>query len=130
MHYGQFHSAPVSMPLAHPSVGGPKFATVMKTEEKGSDVNIATYLLLDGVDGDYEVAVIISGDTDLLTPIHAVRDRLNLRVGVLNPHPRRSRELSQVADFYKPIEPTHLPLCQFPPSLTDATGTFTKPPSW
>jgi hypothetical protein len=32
---------------------------VWKTEEKGSDVNLACYLLLDAFDGDCEAAVII-----------------------------------------------------------------------
>ncbi len=41
-------------------------AKVVKVEEKGSDVNIASYLLLDGFRNDYEVAVIISNDSDLV----------------------------------------------------------------
>ena len=44
---------------------------VMKTEEKGSDVNLATYLLVDAFEDRFDVAVIISNDSDLKEPIAA-----------------------------------------------------------
>ena len=47
VHYGHYLQSDVAMPLAAPSPGGPRFATVRKMEEKGSDVNIATYMLVD-----------------------------------------------------------------------------------
>lgn len=132
IHYGQFLTKPVSMPLERPQPGGPSFVSVLKTEEKGSDVNLATYLLLDAYDGDYEVAVVISGDTDLVEPIRVVRDRLNLTVGVINPHSRKSAELKQAATFYRYNVLRHsvLQSCQFPPSLVDVSGTITKPAGW
>ena len=46
---------------------------VLKTEEKGSDVNLATSLLLDGLDGLYESAVVISDDSDSSRHRHARR---------------------------------------------------------
>ncbi len=39
-----------------PRVGG-GYAQVIKTEEKGSDVNLATQLLVDAYHDDYEIAV-------------------------------------------------------------------------
>ncbi|MGH2583895.1 MAG: NYN domain-containing protein [Dehalococcoidia bacterium] len=130
IHEGNFLTAVTSMPLAVPPPTGPKTVRVIKTEEKGSDVNLATYLLLDGFQGDYEVAVVMSGDTDLVEPIAVVQKHLNLRVGVLNPHPRRSAELAKVATFYKPIGRKVLPRCQFSNPLTDHQGTFHKPAGW
>ena len=44
---------------AHRKTGVP-IGYVIKTEEKGSDVNIATHLLLDGFRHDYELAVVLS----------------------------------------------------------------------
>ena len=44
VHYGHYLQSTVSMPLAVPRSGGPRFADVLKMEEKGSDVNIATYM--------------------------------------------------------------------------------------
>ncbi len=53
------------MPLVSPPVGGPNTVEVWKTEEKGSDVNLASYLLLDAFRKESEAAVVISNDSDL-----------------------------------------------------------------
>src|SRR5690606_39095146 len=44
-------------------------------EEKMTDVNIAIQLLTDAFDDAFDVALIISGDSDLTTPVRCVRDR-------------------------------------------------------
>ena len=49
------------MPLANP-INKTKFAQVIKTEEKGSDVNIAVHLLNDAWLNNYECAVIMEGN--------------------------------------------------------------------
>jgi len=46
---------------------------VDKTEEKGSDVNLATHLLHDGFRGMFEAAVLITNDSDLTEPVRVVR---------------------------------------------------------
>ena len=57
------------MPKSPPANGS---ARVVKTEEKGSDVNLATNLLVDAFHNKYELAVIVSKDSDLLAPIKVV----------------------------------------------------------
>jgi len=52
-------------------------------EEKGSDVNVASLLLLDVLDRQVDSAVVVSNDSDLALPIRAARDRLP--VGLVNP---------------------------------------------
>ena len=81
--YGFFLTHEVTMPLARPGKG---YVRVIKTEEKGSDVNLATHLLIDGVDDSYELAVVLSNDSDLLEPIRVVTQRLGKPVGILNQH--------------------------------------------
>ena len=54
--YGHFTAHQVRMALVNPLPIGPRTALVWKTEEKGSDVNIATRLLLDGQDDRYDEA--------------------------------------------------------------------------
>lgn len=130
VHYGHFLAHPVRMPLANPGASGPKTVEVMKTEEKGSDVNLATHLLYDGFRGDYEVAVVVSNDSDLLEPIRVVKRELGLTVGILNPQKRPSRVLAQEADFLKQIRAGALKVSQFPSSLKDAHGTVTRPKEW
>ncbi len=104
---------------------------VLDTKEKGSDVNLATYLLVDGFRGEYQMAVVISNDKDLLEPIKLVNSQLGLPVGICHPHHNINiLELSEVAHFYRPIRERVLRASQFPHLLTDADGTITKPPSW
>ncbi len=130
IHYGHYLSSAVRMPLANPSPTGPRTVEVLKTEEKGSDVNLATYLLLDGMDGEYEVAVIVSNDSDLKFPLEVVQSRFHCKVGILNPHKNRSRALAQFTDFYKPIRKGPLAASQFPAVLHDANGPIRKPAAW
>ena len=126
VHYGSFMPKTKVRPL----VNGGAYVEVRDTEEKGSDVNLASYLIHDGHRGDYEQAVVVSNDSDLRTPIELVRSDLGLRVGLLNPRKRVALGLAGVADFYKPIRKGVLGASQFPDELVDETGTFRKPASW
>ena len=130
IHEGCFLASTVRMPLADPEPGDPRTVEVSKTEEKGSDVNLASFMLVHGFEGDYELAVVISNDSDLQTPIQIVRDRLDLQVGVLNPHRHLSWPLRTACTFYKPIRASVLKTSQFPSTLKDANGTITKPKTW
>ena len=76
-HDGTFRSHTRTMPLAHPPASGPSTADVIYVEEKGSDVNLATYLLLDGFRGGYEAAIVVSNDSDLVEPIKVVHQELD-----------------------------------------------------
>lgn len=58
-------------------------ASVARREEKGSDVNVATHLLIDVLEGKVDAAVVISNDSDLKLPIEVARDRVP--VGLVNP---------------------------------------------
>lgn len=127
---GYFKAHEVAMKLVHPRPHGPTTAWVWRTDEKGSDVNLATQLLVDAFDDVFECAVLVTNDSDLLAPIRVVRNKFKKVVGVLNPQERPSRALKGVAHFYKKIRPGVLALSQFAPTLTDATGAFHKPAAW
>jgi hypothetical protein len=129
--YGSFLSHDVQMPLAEPEPGGPRFAKVIKTEEKGSDVNIAAQLINDAFKGLFDLAVLVTNDSDLTEPIRIVRRELNLQVGILNPHEQTpSQMLLKHASFMKQIRHGVLAASQFPVVLTDANGIFHKPRAW
>jgi hypothetical protein len=128
--YGSFLTHIVSMPLANPGQERYPYVDVIRTTEKGSDVNLATYLLFDAFRNDYDLAVIISNDSDLLEPIRIVITELGKPVGILNPQPHPSKVLIQYATFIKQIRKGVLAVSQFPPTLTDRHGTFHKPPQW
>jgi len=91
-------------------------------------------MLNDALLGKYEVAALISNDSDLLAPITIIRQQQGLKVGILSPisnpgqHP--AAMLTRSSDFFKPIRTGVLALSQFPPQITDTPGTFSKPRSW
>jgi len=128
--YGHFLVSEVSMPLAVARRGEPTTVRVIKTEEKGSDVNLASQLLLDVFRGDCEVVFIISNDSDLLEPARIARSEFRVQVGIGCPHERPSRALLREADFIRPIRTGILRASQFPATLNDRYGTITKPLPW
>lgn len=84
--------------------------------------------MLDGFNKDYEAAIVLSNDSDLAEPVRMVREELELKVGIVNPHRRPSKELR--GDFFRQVRRAHLKASQLPPTLRDENGTFHKPPTW
>ena len=128
IHFGHFLVHQVKMPLVEPAG---QFAWVIKSEEKGSDVNLATHLLHDGHRDAYDLAVVISNDSDLAEPIRIARNELQKSVGVFTPnreHP--SKVLERDATFFKTLRPAAIAASQFQSTLVDAKGTFHKPVGW
>jgi len=127
---GHFLSHVVTMPLARNCKGKTEYVRVIRTEEKGSDVNLAVHMLNDAYQNRYDIAVIVSNDSDLVEAIRIVTMELGKRVGVLNPHRYPSRTLLAHATFFKTIRKGVLQASQFNPILRDQHGEFHKPDSW
>lgn len=130
--------------LAHP--GGPlmvKDATghddpaavfmvsTARREEKGSDVNVASHLLLDILEQRVDAAVVISNDSDLKFPVQTARNRVP--VGTVNPsgNPLAGKLRGQPTDgvgnhWWYQLTPADFHACQ----LTDPTSGVPKPPPW
>jgi hypothetical protein len=130
VHLGTFRTRPVRMTLVHPPRSGPRTAEVWKTEEKGSDVNLASYLLLDAFRHDCDVAIVVSNDADLKEPIAIAKDELGIKVGVVNPHRPARRSLDLQPTFFKQLREGPVAASQFPVVMRDARGRFRKPRSW
>lgn len=130
VHLGHFLTHEIMMPRVVPPGQPQEYVRVIKTEEKGSDVNLATHLLHDAHLGKFDVAVVVSNDSDLLEPIKIVRQSLGKTVGVLNPQKHASRAILPHIDFIKKIRSGVLAAAQFPATLTDKHGKFTKPTAW
>ncbi|MGQ0467439.1 MAG: NYN domain-containing protein [Sporichthyaceae bacterium] len=69
-------------------VTGPEGTPVLKValttfEEKGSDVNVASHLLLDVLTNRVDAAIVFSNDSDLAVPVNQAR--LRVPVGTVNP---------------------------------------------
>jgi uncharacterized LabA/DUF88 family protein len=127
IHYGFFLTTKVRMKVVAPP---PNTIEVYKTEEKGSDVNIASYLLLDAAKGDCDVAVIVSNDSDLKEPIELAQSEFGIKVGVVNPHPPKKRSLALKPTFFKQLRASALKRSQFADSMRDSLGTIQKPTAW
>lgn len=153
VHYGHYLQSTTSMRLAAPRPGGPRYADVLKMEEKGSDVNLATYMLVDAFRGDCDQLVVITNDSDLAEPVRIINKELDIPVGIFNPHTadtavRRARvtgkplqparpsvELKRMARFYREISSEgpecHMATSQFVNELIDANGQrIRKPATW
>lgn len=127
--YGNFLSHRVPMPLANPTKRD-KFADVIRTDEKGSDVNLASHLLNDAWKNEFDVAVVISNDSDLATPIRMVLKDHKKKVGIIHPTDYLAHSLVQTSpSFRRKITPAHLKAAQFPETII-ATPPIIRPAGW
>lgn len=128
IYYGHFLSHIISAPLANP-VGASRFVNIIKTEEKGSDVNLAGHVLNDAWLDKYDCAVIVSNDSDLAESLRLVKEQHNKTIGLFIPwkhHP--SKELMKYANFIKRIRRNVLAISQLPDPIP-GTSIF-KPLKW
>jgi uncharacterized LabA/DUF88 family protein len=106
---------------------------VYKTwEEKRTDVNIAIQLFSTAINDKWDKAFIVSGDSDLIPAIEAVKQIFpGKQIGIIIPIRRRAEELKQVADYHMKIKEKHLKTCQFPDNVHIGNGVnVQKPSSW
>ena len=96
---GVFLRHKVSMKLAKEE----GYALVIKHEEKGTDVNIATHLVNDAHNKLFERAVVISNDSDLVTPIRVVTEEIKLPITIISPYDKNNIQLQKVATDVKHI---------------------------
>ena len=126
MYFGHFLNHAVRAPLAQP-VGNVRTATVIKTEEKGSDVNLAVHLLNDGWLDVYDCAVVVSNDSDIAEAMRLVQQQHGKRIGLVTPGNRGvSRQLLAHADFARRIRTGGLQQAQLPDPIP---GTNIRKPS-
>ena len=100
-------------------------------EEKGSDVNVASHLLVDILSGGVDAAIVISNDSDLRFPIEEARRRVP--VGTVNPSPSRlAGDLKGNASagagrhWWRQLAVGDVTAHQLP----DPAGGFRCPPGW
>lgn len=105
-------------------------ATWINHEEKMTDVNIATQLLIDAFEDRFDTALIISGDSDLTTPIRRVRQRFpSRRLIVAFPPNRRSDQLRKAAHGYVVIGADSLRQNVLPDEILTTGGFVLKRPA-
>lgn len=107
-------------------------ATWPDYEEKMTDVNIAIQLMTDAFDDTFDMALVISGDSDLTTPIRRVRERFpEKRVIVAFPPKRHSKSLQRCASGHLAISENKLRASQLPEQITKPDGfVLSRPATW
>lgn len=106
-------------------------AAVSRFEEKGSDVNLASYLLRDAYSQTVKQALIITADSDLATPIKfAIEADMEVDL-VLPGDGMHADKLKSSASRIRKLDLSLLPNCQFPnPFMTKRGSLIYKPSSW
>jgi uncharacterized LabA/DUF88 family protein len=100
-------------------------------EEKRTDVNIALKILGDAIDDMFDIAVVVSADSDLLPALESVGRRFpEKKIGVMFPIGRSSADLRQIAHFRLRMREQVLKDCQFPDEVHVGKAVLTRPDTW
>lgn len=132
IYYGHYLTHQVMAKLVKPEPGKASFVKVYKTEEKGSDVNLAVHLLNDAWLNAYDCAVLVSNDSDLAEPLRLIKSQFNKKIGLIFPNEDKQRkpssQLAKHADFTKRIRQGILKDSQLPIQIPNTN--ICKPSSW
>jgi uncharacterized LabA/DUF88 family protein len=101
-------------------------------EEKRTDVNIAIQLLLVAMNDECDTIIIVSGDSDLIPAIQAVKSYFpNKKIGIIIPIGRVAVELENEVDFRMRIKEHHLRTSQFDDVIDLGKGvSIQRPVNW
>jgi uncharacterized LabA/DUF88 family protein len=104
----------------------------MVYEEKETDVNIAIAMFEDAVLDAYDVAVLVSGDSDLRPVVAAVKSlRTGKRIIAAFPPRRHSKDLANAVDGYVSIGQDKIRNSQLPPKVVTKGGVrLNRPTYW
>lgn len=89
-------------------------------------------MLMDAYTNAYDTAILVSGDTDLIPPILAIKQHFpDKKIGVAFPPSRHSIALQKVVDFSFIIGKTKLKDSQLPSPILKPDGfQLVRPSSW
>ena len=128
VYLGHFLSHERIAPLANPSPYK-RSAKVIRTEEKGSDVNMAVHLLNDAWLDRYDCGVIVSNDSDLAEAMSLIKLQQQKLLGLITPNKgKTSKELRIHADFVRHVRPGAFQSSQLPDPIP-GTSIY-KPTRW
>ena len=117
-------------PFALPPTASPQVAYIWKTEEKGSDVNLGVHLVRDAFQHRFELAAVLTNDTDLVEPLRIVTQELKLPVTLLTPAAQPAVALTRVATSVRHVKP-YIGPCQLPdPVPVPGKTPIAKPADW
>jgi len=105
---------------------------VIKPEEKGSDVNLAVHLVNDAWRNLYDIALVISNDSDLAEGIKIVKECCNKEIVLANPFQWKrtgtATELKSLHLSFRKIRDNQLEKCQLPDKIPNTN--IHRPIEW
>ena len=88
------------------------------------------HLVRDAFKGHFDLAAVLTNDTDLVEPVRIVTQELKLPVTLLTPTARPAASLMKVATHVRHIQP-YIGPCQLPdPVVVPGKRPITKPIGW
>ncbi len=124
IYFGKYHTNHIKCPKCQSIINLPS--------EKETDVNIAVEILTDAVNDNYDTALIISGDSDLVPAIRRAKELFPTKrfISVFPPK-RSSFELRYISDGYFTISENNIRNSQLEHSFLIKDGLLiTKPNEW
>jgi len=120
-----------STPVMRVKTPPPDSIRVIKNEEKGTDVNIASHMILDALDGAAQRLALVSNDSDLVFPVREIISRWQIPVEIFSPRTTKCAALECAATSMNIIHTGTIARCMLPDTVTDHDGAIiTKPPHW
>lgn len=100
--------------------------------EKMTDVNIAVEMLSDAINDEFDVALLLSADSDLVPPVRAIKNTFTQkRIVVAFPPKRSSVELENIAHASLRIGRANFARSVFPDKVRKADGfILQRPTAW
>ena len=101
-------------------------------EEKRTDVNIAIHLLTNAYKDNYDKAVLISGDSDIIPAVKAVKQAFPKKeISLVIPVGGKAHELAKVVGSSVRMKEIHLKTSQLPNTVTRKNGVvLQRPKEW
>ena len=94
-----------------------------KHEEKETDVNIALHMLDAAYRDEFDLAILMTGDTDLVPAIRMLKSRFSeKKIKVIAPPYRGNHQMRHIGDKYRVVELPHIEKNLLPDMLTAKNG--------
>ena len=128
---GYFSIHKTKMPLAKGfNTGNISIVEVIKTEEKGTDVNLAVQMAVDAVRGAFDYAMLFSNDSDMAYSVQIAVKDCKRKVGLYIDRDAISHKvLKENTCYIRRITQSFLAAHQFPNEVKGPNGRIIRKPS-
>ncbi|MDR2269142.1 MAG: NYN domain-containing protein, partial [Rickettsiales bacterium] len=131
---GYFSVHKTQMPAADSDfkAGRIRMVDVFKTEEKGTDVNLAVQIVADAKDNKFDYAMLFSNDSDMARSIKIASRDCKKQIGLFVDRKARTFAILKENTMHiKRLSPNHFAAHQFPDEIKTSIGRIIrKPKDW